>query len=450
MNTLPLPTAATSRRVVLQQCARERTSNACPLSHNKRHRVQPSKSLSLRRSPPCEHKRRLSLLSATEEDSSTTEGEPNEASNESVADGQASDTSADAAKLLAEIVANPLFYLVAGLGAIKLVASLGEQVGAIVVLSALPVVGLTLISKSDAGKKVEENLKAKLPELEAAAAIQKEAQDAARAKSEWYGEGRPMWLGPLGTSYEYPHYLEGEAPGDYGFDPLGFSSSPESFARNQECELLHARWAMLAVIGCLIPEALAMNGVELGEAIWWKVGAEKLKGDFTINYAGIEGFRIAGKAGIAAIATCQVALMGGPEYARLGLPSHSWGSPGRRVTLPLASSAKRERGIIGTGKGGEPWRCGGAPQKVLERQLLGVRLASRFLLEDVATGHSGGCGVGEGPPQGSLLEAVEIVLARRFLQEAMGVGVGPVKHFCLDSMGGCVLDSFFMDAGSAP
>eukprot|EP00854_Cymbomonas_tetramitiformis_P003677 gene3677-4612_t len=366
----------------------------------------------------------------------------------SVSGVQASDTSADAAKLLAEIVANPLFYLVAGLGAIKLVASLGEQVGAIVVLSALPVVGLTLISKSDAGawppddqsltpcKKVEENLKAKLPELEAAAAIQKEAQDAARAKSEWYGEGRPMWLGPLGTSYEYPHYLEGEAPGDYGFDPLGFSSSPESFARNQECELLHARWAMLAVIGCLIPEALAMNGVELGEAIWWKVGAEKLKGDFTINYAGIEGFRIAGKAGIAAIATCQVALMGGPEYAR--------------VTLPLASSAKRERGIIGTGKGGEPWRCGGAPQKVLERQLLGVRLASRFLLEDVATGHSGGCGVGEGPPQGSLLEAVEIVLARRFLQEAMGVGVGPVKHFCLDSMGGCVLDSFFMDAGSAP
>ena len=31
---------------------------------------------------------------------------------------------------------------------------------------------------------------------------------------------------------------------------------------------------------------------------------------------GIEGFRIAGKQGIGIIAACQVALMGGPEYAR--------------------------------------------------------------------------------------------------------------------------------------
>jgi hypothetical protein len=37
-------------------------------------------------------------------------------------------------------------------------------------------------------------------------------------------------------------------------------------------QLLHARWAMLAAVGALIPEALAMNGVELGEPLWWKVG----------------------------------------------------------------------------------------------------------------------------------------------------------------------------------
>ena len=73
---------------------------------------------------------------------------------------------------------------------------------------------------------------------------------------------------------------------------------------------------MLAAVGCLIPEALSMRGVELGEPVWWKVGAAKLQGDLTLNWGGIEGFRVAGKQGIGIIAACQVVLMGGPEYAR--------------------------------------------------------------------------------------------------------------------------------------
>jgi light-harvesting complex II chlorophyll a/b binding protein 7 len=51
---------------------------------------------------------------------------------------------------------------------------------------------------------------------------------------------------------------------------------------------------MLAAVGCLIPEILSLEGVELGEPVWWKVGAAKLQGGLTLNYAGIEGFRIAG------------------------------------------------------------------------------------------------------------------------------------------------------------
>ena len=47
-----------------------------------------------------------------------------------------------------------------------------------------------------------------------------------------------------------------------------------------------------------------------------QVGAAKLRDDQTINWGGIQGFRIAGKQGIGIIAACQVVLMGGPEYAR--------------------------------------------------------------------------------------------------------------------------------------
>lgn len=45
----------------------------------------------------------------------------------------------------------------------------------------------------------------------------------------WYREGRPKWLGPI--PYDYPDHLQGEAPGDYGFDILGLSRDPTAFER---------------------------------------------------------------------------------------------------------------------------------------------------------------------------------------------------------------------------
>jgi light-harvesting complex I chlorophyll a/b binding protein 1 len=53
-----------------------------------------------------------------------------------------------------------------------------------------------------------------------------------------------------------PPYLDGSAPGDFGFDPLGLGEVPENLERFKESELIHARWAMLAIPGVLIPEAL--------------------------------------------------------------------------------------------------------------------------------------------------------------------------------------------------
>lgn len=223
------------------------------------------------------------------------------------------DGATGAARLLAEVVASPVFYLVAGIGAIGALSFTGETVGPVIVLSALPVVGLTALSKSDLGKQVQEKLEAELPELEAEAEEQKRGWRAAKNESPYFGEDRPKWPALLGGPA--PH-LTGQLPGDYGFDPLGLSVQQAALERFTEYELLHARWAMLGAVGCLIPELLDLNGVDVGEPIWWKVGAAKLSGDITINYAGIEGFRIAGKQGLAVIALCQLVLMGGPEYAR--------------------------------------------------------------------------------------------------------------------------------------
>lgn len=35
---------------------------------------------------------------------------------------------------------------------------------------------------------------------------------------------------------------------DFGFDPLGLGEVPENLERYKESELIHCRWAMLAVV----------------------------------------------------------------------------------------------------------------------------------------------------------------------------------------------------------
>lgn len=50
-----------------------------------------------------------------------------------------------------------------------------------------------------------------------------------RANSFWYGEERPQWLGPI--PFDYPAYLTGEYPGDYGFDIAGLAKDPVAFEK---------------------------------------------------------------------------------------------------------------------------------------------------------------------------------------------------------------------------
>ncbi|OIV98798.1 hypothetical protein TanjilG_25044 [Lupinus angustifolius] len=71
--------------------------------------------------------------------------------------------------------------------------------------------------------------------------------------------------GRLSSSAEWfpgeprPPYLDGSAPGDFGFDPLGLGRVPVHLERYKESEVFHCRLAMAAVPGVLIPEALGLG-----------------------------------------------------------------------------------------------------------------------------------------------------------------------------------------------
>jgi len=224
------------------------------------------------------------------------------------------DATEDVNSALGDLISSPLFYVTFGVaGGVFLVKQLGEN--ASFLLSAAPVVLLTAISKTEFGANLVKNIEDKRPVLEAEKAKKERERAEARAKSPYYGADRAKFL-PF-DGYEFPEHLDGSLCGDVGFDPLGLGRDAENMEKYRELELLHARWAMLGVVGVAVPEMLDRTGVaDLGEPVWWKVGAAKMNSDIALDYLGMGGFHIAGGSGIAIIAACQLVLMGGPEYAR--------------------------------------------------------------------------------------------------------------------------------------
>ncbi|KAH9302832.1 hypothetical protein KI387_014415, partial [Taxus chinensis] len=189
-----------------------------------------------------------------------------------------------------------------------------NKLAGVLIFSAIPFTAVKAIANSPLGTRLQERMQeTKLSSIKEAPK-RKAALDRARRDSIWYGKDRPRWLGII--PYNYPDYLTGEAPGDYGFDIAGLSKDRTSFDKYFNFEVLHARWAMLAALGVVIPELLDHFGVvDFIEPVWWRVGYAKLKGD-TLDYLGIPGLHIAGAQGVLVIAVCQFLLMVGPEYAR--------------------------------------------------------------------------------------------------------------------------------------
>ncbi|MQM22102.1 hypothetical protein Taro_055150 [Colocasia esculenta] len=181
-------------------------------------------------------------------------------------------------------------------------ASWQELVG-VLVFSSIPFTAVKAIANSSVGetlrRRLEETKKADVEKSKRFKALVEKA----RVESFWYGKERPRWLGPI--SYEYPSYLTGEFPGDYGFDIAGLSKDRVAFEKYFNFEILHARWAMLASLGVIIPELLDQLGI-----------VQFVEPGDTLDYLGIPGLHIAGSQGVLVIAICQALLMVGPEYAR--------------------------------------------------------------------------------------------------------------------------------------
>jgi hypothetical protein len=128
----------------------------------------------------------------------------------------------------------------------------------------------------------------------------------------------PLPAGGLLDRNDVNPVLNGTLPGDYGYDPLNLAKDPETLAKYRANELLHARWAMLAAAGAIIPEGLAANGADVKGATWFETGAAMLNGG-TLNWFAVPIANVSNPLPLFAVVAVNTALMAAVEnYRRVG------------------------------------------------------------------------------------------------------------------------------------
>lgn len=149
-------------------------------------------------------------------------------------------------------------------------------------------------------------------------------------------------------------YLDGSLPGDLGFDPLGlFEAQPGAAGAALDrrwlaaSEVIHGRWAMLAVLGCLAPEIA-------GKGVWWEAPLAFMgAADGSSSSAAAAAANAAGSgAGLVAVAVL-LAVLAVAEWCRL----QDYKQPGSmaeplQVLLPQGSSLSG--GFAGSGQPAYP------------------------------------------------------------------------------------------------
>lgn len=135
----------------------------------------------------------------------------------------------------------------------------------------------------------------------------------------FYGPNRVLFLpGGLLDRSDVPAYLDGSLPGDYGYDPLGLGKDRAQLEKYRINELIHARWAMLAAAGIIIPEGLQANGAGIKGGTWFETGAEMLNGG-TLNYFAVPWAIVNNPLPLVVVTAIEVVLLGAAEnYRRKG------------------------------------------------------------------------------------------------------------------------------------